>query len=119
MVLHELRTVVIAIRGTETPEDLIIDGLGRERSLTEVDLDGLIKLVSLSLPPPFLPFFVHACLSAGQYMWVPNLRTHIFIYAYTYGCYSYVTLTLHFLKVHVFDTWIWGYDLQGLSKYIE
>ncbi|KAL1110889.1 hypothetical protein V6Z11_D02G018000 [Gossypium hirsutum] len=43
VVLHELRTVVIAIRGTETPEDLIIDGLGRERSLTEVDLDGLIN----------------------------------------------------------------------------
>ncbi|MBA0797434.1 hypothetical protein Gohar_008137 [Gossypium harknessii] len=43
VVLHELRTVVIAVRGTETPEDLIIDGLGRERSLTEVDLDGLIN----------------------------------------------------------------------------
>lgn len=105
MVLHELRTVVIAIRGTETPEDLIIDGLGRERSMTEVDLDGLIKLVSLSLSPPPLSFlfFLCACLSAGQYMWVPNLRIRIFIYAYTYGCYSYVTLTLHFVKVHVFD----------------
>uniref|UniRef100_A0A453G4M5 DUF7358 domain-containing protein n=1 Tax=Aegilops tauschii subsp. strangulata TaxID=200361 RepID=A0A453G4M5_AEGTS len=45
IVLHNLRTVVIAIRGTETPEDVITDGLCRECSLTMDDLDGLIKLV--------------------------------------------------------------------------
>ncbi|XVF65517.1 hypothetical protein PTKIN_Ptkin09bG0255600 [Pterospermum kingtungense] len=43
VVLHHLRTVVIAIRGTETPEDLITDGLGRECPLSEMDLDGLIN----------------------------------------------------------------------------
>ncbi|KAE8712325.1 putative transcription factor [Hibiscus syriacus] len=43
VVLNDLRSVVIAVRGTETPEDLIIDGLGREHSLTVMDLDGLIN----------------------------------------------------------------------------
>lgn len=43
VVLHDLKTVVIAIRGTETPEDVITDGLCRECSLTMDDLDGLIK----------------------------------------------------------------------------
>jgi hypothetical protein len=43
IVLHDLRTVVIAIRGTETLEDVITDGLCRECSLTMDDLDGLIK----------------------------------------------------------------------------
>ncbi|OAY73889.1 hypothetical protein ACMD2_01234 [Ananas comosus] len=43
VVLHDLKTVVIAVRGTETPEDLITDGLCRECSLTMDDLDGLIK----------------------------------------------------------------------------
>uniref|UniRef100_A0A803NA71 Fungal lipase-like domain-containing protein n=1 Tax=Chenopodium quinoa TaxID=63459 RepID=A0A803NA71_CHEQI len=45
VVLHDIRTVVIAVRGTETPEDLITDGLCRETSLTTEDLDGLIKQV--------------------------------------------------------------------------
>ncbi|KAF7038982.1 hypothetical protein CFC21_049069 [Triticum aestivum] len=49
IVLHNLRTVVIAIRGTETPEDVITDGLCRECSLTMDDLDGLIN--SDQLPP--------------------------------------------------------------------
>ncbi|KAJ4843652.1 hypothetical protein Tsubulata_010148 [Turnera subulata] len=49
VVLHRLRTVVIAVRGTETPEDLITDGLGRESPLSMEDLDGLIKHVLLSL----------------------------------------------------------------------
>jgi hypothetical protein len=41
---------VISVRGTETPEDLITDGLGRECLLSREDLDGLIKHVpSLSL----------------------------------------------------------------------
>ena len=67
MVLHHLRSVVIAVRGTETPEDLIIDGLGRECPLSVVDLDGLIKLVSLSLSTPsFLCGHVRLCM----HMWV-------------------------------------------------
>lgn len=40
---------MIAVRGTETPEDLLIDGLCRECALSMDDLDGLLKLVSLSL----------------------------------------------------------------------
>jgi len=41
---------MISVRGTETPEDLITDGLGRECLLSREDLDGLIKHVpSLSL----------------------------------------------------------------------
>ncbi|XP_010241535.1 PREDICTED: uncharacterized protein LOC104586101 isoform X2 [Nelumbo nucifera] len=43
VVLHHLKSVVIAVRGTETPEDLITDGLCRECSLSEEDLDGLIN----------------------------------------------------------------------------
>ncbi|PON37785.1 Fungal lipase-like domain containing protein, partial [Parasponia andersonii] len=43
IVLHHLRSVVIAVRGTETPEDLIIDGLCRECILSAKDLDGLIN----------------------------------------------------------------------------
>ncbi|XP_019172522.1 PREDICTED: sn1-specific diacylglycerol lipase beta isoform X2 [Ipomoea nil] len=43
VVLHHLKTVVIAVRGTETPEDLITDGLCRECSLSEGDLDGLVN----------------------------------------------------------------------------
>ncbi|XP_022761696.1 uncharacterized protein LOC111307767 isoform X2 [Durio zibethinus] len=43
VVLHHLRSIVIAVRGTETPEDLIIDGLGRESPLSVMDLDGLIN----------------------------------------------------------------------------
>jgi len=50
MVLHHLRSVMIFVRGAETPEDLITDGLGRECLLSIEDLDGLIKHVpSLSL----------------------------------------------------------------------
>jgi hypothetical protein len=41
---------MISVRGTETPEELITDGLGRECLLSIEDLDGLIKHVpSLSL----------------------------------------------------------------------
>ncbi|XP_077211969.1 lipase class 3 family protein isoform X2 [Tasmannia lanceolata] len=43
VVLHHLRSVVIAVRGTETPEDLITDGLCRECPLSMGDLDGLIN----------------------------------------------------------------------------
>lgn len=43
VVLHHARTVVIAVRGTETPEDLITDGLCRECTLSAEDLDGLMS----------------------------------------------------------------------------
>ncbi|XP_050374330.1 uncharacterized protein LOC126791877 isoform X2 [Argentina anserina] len=43
IVLHHLKLVVIAVRGTETPEDLITDSLCRECRLSTEDLDGLIK----------------------------------------------------------------------------
>lgn len=43
LVLHDVKCVVIAVRGTETPEDLITDGLCRECALSEEDLDGLIN----------------------------------------------------------------------------
>lgn len=46
LVLHHLRSIVIAVRGTETPEDLIIDGLCKECILSAKDLDGLIKYLS-------------------------------------------------------------------------
>lgn len=48
VVLHYLRCVVIAVRGTETAEDLITDGLGRACSLTAEDLEGLTKSVYIS-----------------------------------------------------------------------
>ncbi|KAJ8767581.1 hypothetical protein K2173_017925 [Erythroxylum novogranatense] len=43
VVLHSQRTVTISVRGTETPEDLITDGLARECILSRDDLDGLIS----------------------------------------------------------------------------
>nr|CAB3484933.1 unnamed protein product [Digitaria exilis] len=43
VVLHDKQTLVIGVRGTETPEDLITDGLCRECAFTMEDLDGLIK----------------------------------------------------------------------------
>lgn len=43
VVLHHAKSVVIAVRGTETPEDLITDGLCRECILSANDLDGLIN----------------------------------------------------------------------------
>ncbi|XP_016460829.2 uncharacterized protein LOC107784247 isoform X2 [Nicotiana tabacum] len=42
VVLHNVKSVVIAVRGTETPEDLITDSLGRECCLTEGELDSLL-----------------------------------------------------------------------------
>ena len=56
VVLHDTRSVVIAVRGTETPEDLLTDGLCRETCLTMEDLDGLIKKVSCSCLLPFFSF---------------------------------------------------------------
>jgi hypothetical protein len=42
VVLRELRTVLVAIRGTETPEDLLTDGLSQECHLSNTDLLGLL-----------------------------------------------------------------------------
>lgn len=42
-VLRHLKTVVVSVRGTETPEDLLTDGLGRECKLSDSDLLGLLK----------------------------------------------------------------------------
>lgn len=41
VVLHHLKSIVIAVRGTESPEDLITDALCRECNLTAEELDGL------------------------------------------------------------------------------
>nr|XP_009402702.2 PREDICTED: uncharacterized protein LOC103986413 isoform X1 [Musa acuminata subsp. malaccensis] len=43
LVIHDLKSVVIAVRGTETPEDLITDGLCRNCTLSMDDLDGIIN----------------------------------------------------------------------------
>lgn len=43
VVLHHLQCVVISVRGTETPEDLLTDVLCRECMLSEADLDGLLN----------------------------------------------------------------------------
>lgn len=43
VVVHHLQCVVIAVRGTETPEDLMTDVLCRECMLSEADLDGLLN----------------------------------------------------------------------------
>ncbi|KAH9325411.1 hypothetical protein KI387_005589, partial [Taxus chinensis] len=47
VVVHHLQCIVIAVRGTETPEDLLTDGLCRECMLSEADLYGLLKHVYL------------------------------------------------------------------------
>ncbi|KAI4302726.1 hypothetical protein MLD38_038442 [Melastoma candidum] len=49
VVVHHLRTVVIAVRGTETPEDLITDGLGQECTLFDEDLRGLTNISCLDM----------------------------------------------------------------------
>ncbi|CAI5506342.1 unnamed protein product, partial [Closterium sp. Naga37s-1] len=41
VVLHQLRLVVVAVRGTESLEDMIIDGLGRECPLSDADMGGI------------------------------------------------------------------------------
>lgn len=56
IVLNHLRSVVIAVRGTETPEDLITDSLCRECRLLPEDLDGLIKSLSHKHTKPI---FIH------------------------------------------------------------
>ncbi|CAN1247844.1 hypothetical protein LINPERPRIM_LOCUS6513 [Linum perenne] len=43
LVVQESKTVVVAVRGTETPEDLITDGLGRVCPLSRADLEGLLN----------------------------------------------------------------------------
>ncbi|EFJ11348.1 hypothetical protein SELMODRAFT_126236, partial [Selaginella moellendorffii] len=46
--LKELKLVVVAVRGTETPEDLLTDGLGRECILADADFQGLFLSGHLS-----------------------------------------------------------------------
>lgn len=41
--LHKLKILLVAVRGTETCEDLLTDGLGRESELSDSDLLGLLK----------------------------------------------------------------------------
>ncbi|KAL8120157.1 hypothetical protein AgCh_017336 [Apium graveolens] len=48
VVLHHLKSVVIAVRGTESPEDLITDALCRECYLTAEELDGLRRYAALA-----------------------------------------------------------------------
>ncbi|KAG0572163.1 hypothetical protein KC19_VG073500 [Ceratodon purpureus] len=43
VVWHKLRIVVVAVRGTETPEDLLTDGLSRETPLSKSDLLGVLE----------------------------------------------------------------------------
>ncbi|KAJ4954802.1 hypothetical protein NE237_011585 [Protea cynaroides] len=61
VVLHHMRSVVIAVRGTETPEDLVTDGLCRECNLSAEDLDGLINSnhVSLDVKQTVVSSFPH------------------------------------------------------------
>eukprot|EP01018_Ginkgo_biloba_P033959 Gb_37749 [translate_table: standard] len=48
VVAHHLRCIIIAVRGTETPEDLLTDGLCRECMLSEADLNGLLNSNALA-----------------------------------------------------------------------
>ncbi|CAN0881073.1 hypothetical protein LINGRAHAP2_LOCUS14012 [Linum grandiflorum] len=51
IVLNQSKRVVVAVRGTETPEDLIIEGLGKACPLSTTDLDGLLnRNLDLSFP---------------------------------------------------------------------
>ncbi|KAL5542953.1 hypothetical protein UlMin_010663 [Ulmus minor] len=61
LVLHHLRSIVIAVRGTETPEDLLTDGLCRECTLSAKDLDGLIKSshIQADLKQKMVSYFPH------------------------------------------------------------
>ncbi|XP_042986302.1 diacylglycerol lipase-beta isoform X3 [Carya illinoinensis] len=72
VVLHHLRSVVVAVRGTETPEDLITDGLCKECILSAEDLHGLMNSshvhpdVKLSVESSF-PHYGHSgILGAAQ-----------------------------------------------------
>nr|XP_027103117.1 sn1-specific diacylglycerol lipase beta-like [Coffea arabica] len=60
MVLHHLKSVVIAVRGTETPEDLITDGLCRECCLSKEDLDGLINDGATTTMVSSLSYYGHS-----------------------------------------------------------
>lgn len=43
VVLKKLRVVLVAVRGTETPEDLLTDGLSKVSKLADSDLLGLLE----------------------------------------------------------------------------
>ncbi|KAI3764519.1 hypothetical protein L2E82_14530 [Cichorium intybus] len=57
VVLHNIKSVVICVRGTETPEDLLTDGLSRECVLATEDIDGLIYD---NLIPPGSGYYGHS-----------------------------------------------------------
>ncbi|XP_024988747.1 uncharacterized protein LOC112523389 isoform X2 [Cynara cardunculus var. scolymus] len=57
VVLHHIKSVVICVRGTETPEDLLTDGLSRECMLATEDIDGLIYD---NLIPPGSAYYGHS-----------------------------------------------------------
>ncbi|MED6130889.1 hypothetical protein PIB30_004749 [Stylosanthes scabra] len=59
VVLHHLRTVVITIRGTETPEDLITDGLAKECTLSTNDLAGLTNHIRPDIKKNVTSTFPH------------------------------------------------------------
>ncbi|CAI9279230.1 unnamed protein product [Lactuca saligna] len=57
VVLHDIKSVVICVRGTETPEDLLTDGLSKECVLATEDIDGLIYG---NLIPPGSGYYGHS-----------------------------------------------------------
>ncbi|KAM3387818.1 hypothetical protein ACQJBY_010572 [Aegilops geniculata] len=60
VVLHDKKTVLIGVRGTETPEDLITDGLCRECAFTMDDLDGLVnELLPVTMREKIISTFPH------------------------------------------------------------
>ncbi|KAJ7517256.1 hypothetical protein O6H91_21G016100 [Diphasiastrum complanatum] len=65
IVLQHLRCVLVTVRGTETPEDLLTDGLCRECKLSDSDLSAFLKgdLLSETEKHNFfatMPHFGHA-----------------------------------------------------------
>lgn len=48
VVLKKLKIVLVAVRGTETPEDLLTDGLSEDTPLTDSDLQWLLKGPNIS-----------------------------------------------------------------------
>ncbi|KAL4586014.1 hypothetical protein LXL04_010644 [Taraxacum kok-saghyz] len=57
VVLHDIKCMVICVRGTETPEDLLTDGLSRECVLATEDIHGLIYD---NLIPPGSGYYGHS-----------------------------------------------------------
>ncbi|EFJ06123.1 hypothetical protein SELMODRAFT_448914 [Selaginella moellendorffii] len=75
--LKELKLVVGAVRGTETPEDLFTDGLGRECILADTDYHGLLMFGRKSLL--FAHVWMYALRLQGMMLWhrFPNVHTGV------------------------------------------